>query len=651
MPVSAAERREPRFGPFTLDLAARELRDNGGKVPIQGLPFHILAILVERPGEWVTREELRTQLWVAGTFVDFDHGINTAVGKLRRALGDDSDAPRYIETLPRYGYRFIFPLDKEATPAGRQLQEMPTAPSRRMDRLIPLTWGGIVLLVLALLFFANVAGLRDRVIAKSTGPSLESLAVLPVKNFSGDPAQEYLADGMTDSIIAGLAQYKALKVISRTSVMGYKNTSERVPQIARELGVEGIVETSMMRSGNRLRVTAQLIDARRDQHLWAHSYDRELTDALAMQSELVQAITDEIHVHVTPQESMRARVSRRVDADALETTYKGRALLDYATREDQFRQAADLFQTAVDRDPSYAPAWAGLSEALWSMAAWGFEFVDPADVRDRAIESADRALALDENLPEAHMARAIVAVDGEWDLAVAKHHFEKALQLRPGYAGAHAWYGHILGGEPLQDFDQGYRHLDLARQLDPLSPWNDISPLAWWLFQGNPEKALAVGERAYQRHPTIWEVPYQIGYAQLALGQPKEAARSFEAALKLLEPERPAVVLSPLAVVYGITGRRSDARQILAEMELASKQRYISPAYLAVAYSSIDQKDEAFRLLNRALERRTPWLVICVPQNPLFLQGLRRDPRWNSFMDRLRQQVKLPTGEPDPYRN
>jgi len=503
-------------------------------------------------------------------------------------------------------------------------------------------------LVIVLLIALNVGRLRERVLGRADGPRIESLAVLPVKNFSGDPAQEFFADGMTDALIAGLAQIKAVKVISRTSVMHYKGSSQTLPQIAKELGVDGIVEASVMRSGDRVRITAQLIEAREDRHLWARNYEREMTDVLALQSELVQAIAGEIRVQVTPQESERLKTARQVEPEVYDATLKGKATLEHATREGEINQAIELFQKAIDRDPTYAPAWAGLGEATWYLAETGFEYVAPADVRDKAIAAAEKALELDGTLPDAHMARAVIALDGEWDVAKAQQHFERALELRPGYAAAHTFYGQVLGGQPLRRFDEARLHIDRGRELDPLSPWNDINMVAWRLYQGRPEETLEEGQRARQRNPTLWVIPWQMGFAQLLLGQPSLAVPEFEAAIKLLQPDRPAAVLAPLGLAYGLAGRRADALKILAELEQASQKRYISPYYLAVVYSGLGRMDEAFRLLDRALEQRTPWLVGCTTYDPESV-ALRRDPRWKPFIDRLRRLVRLPPGTPDPY--
>jgi tetratricopeptide (TPR) repeat protein len=275
------------------------------------------------------------------------------------------------------------------------------------------------------------------------------------------------------------------------------------------------------------------------------------------------------------------------------------------------------------------------------------ESVAPADVRNKAIAAAERALELDPNLAEAHKARAVIAFDGEWDLEKAERHFKKALELRPSFAAAHNSYFQLLDG-PLQRFDEARWHLDRGRELDPLSPWNDINLLGWWMNQRQLDKVLQEGERARQRDPTNWVIHWLMGFDQILLGQPNQAAPEFEAALKLVNPDRPAAILAPLGLAYGLARRQVDALKILAEMEQASQKRYISPFYLAVVYSGLDRMDGAFRLLGQALEQRTPWLVYCTSYDPASI-ALRRDPRWKSFIGQLRPLVRLPPGTPDPY--
>ena len=510
---------------------------------------------------------------------------------------------------------------------------------------------GVIALVacLAVLIGLNVGGVRDRLLHRAAGPSpIKSLAVLPLENLSGDKEQEYFADGMTEELITNLAKISALKVISRTSVMLYKGSKKPLPQIAKELNVDALIEGSVLREGGQVRITAQLIQASTDQHIWAESYQRDLRGVLALQGEIASAIADKVRAAVTPQESERLKAARQVDPEVYDQTLKAKAILEYATREEQFRQAIELFQKVVDRDPTYAPAWAGLGEALWSLAAMGNEYVAPAEVRDKAIAAADRALKLDPNLADAHKARAVIAIDGEWDLVKAQQEFEKALELRPAYAAAENLYGQIFVFTLLR-FDEARRHFDRARELDPLSPLNDFNAVAWWLYQGRFEKTLEEAERVMQRNPTLWIVRQQIGGARLELGQPGQAAAEFEAVLKLARPEPPPpVAFAALGLAYGLAGRRADALKVLAEMEQASKNRYISPYCLALVYSGLGRMDEAFRLLDQALEQRTPYLIISPRYDPGSV-GFRRDPRWKPFMERVRREMRLPPGTPNPY--
>jgi len=499
-----------------------------------------------------------------------------------------------------------------------------------------------------LLIALNVGGSRERLLDQAFGSRSISLAVLPMRNASGDSAQDSFSDGMTDALISGLGQIKALTVPSFTSVMLYKGAKKPLPQIAKELGVKRIVEASVLRSGVRVSITARLIDANKDRQIWTNKYDREITDVEVLQSELVQGIAAEIRVQVTPQESGRLKTTRRVDPEAFDSALKGKIMLENVEREKDIRQAIGFFQKAIDRDGTYAPAWAGLGQATWMLAASGFEFVAPGEVRDKAIAAAEKALELDEALADAHMARAVIAWDGEWDIAKTQQHFERALELRPGYASAHTMYGQLLGGQPLLRFEEAQRHIDRARELDPRPSWNEINSVALLMHQGRPEEAIREGDRALRKNPGVWIIRWLMGGAQLLLRQPTQAVPEYEAALDLLRPERPAAVLALLGLAYGLAGRQDDSIKILAEMEQASKRRYISPFFLAAAYSGVGRMDEAFQFVDRALEQRDPMLPFLTPYASWSL-ALRGDPRWKSFLDRLRRLVKLPPGAQDPY--
>ena len=540
-------------------------------------------------------------------------------------------------------------IDLRRLQAGSTLSGLQPAVRPTRWRSAKAVWLGLFALasVLVLFFVFARSNWRGRIFGGANTPHIESLAVLPLANLSGDPQQEYFADGMTEELISDLGNVGALRVISRTSVMQYKQTKKALPQIAKELNVDAIVEGSVLRSGNRVRITAQLIQAKAERHLWGKSYERDVADILTLQSDVAQAITSEVKAKITPQEQARLANTRPVNPEAYDVTLKGEELFQYATRPEQIQQAIGLFQRALEKDPTYAQAWAGLGEALWTLAATGFESIAPGEVRQKAIAASEKALELDENLPDAHVARATIAVDGEWDFSEAQRHYERALELRPGYAAAHRDYGEMLF-IPLSRFDEARRHLDRARELDPLSPWNDIYMVAWWRDQGLPDKAIEQAERARQSNPALWVIPLEMGFARFQLGHPNQAATEFEAALNLLGPERPAPVLAPLGLAYGLAGRRTEALKILDELKVESGKRYVPPNYLATVYAGLGRTDAAFQLLEQALKQRTPSLVY-LNRHDALSEVLRSDPRWQPFIERLRQAVRLPPGTPDPF--
>ncbi len=359
MPVSAPAARVLRFDTFELDLRAGELRKRGVKLRLQGQPLQVLAILLQRAGDVVTRDELRAQIWTADTFVDFDHSLHNAVARIREVLGDSAETPRYIETLPRRGYRFIAQVEEvgiqnlHRPPQSNQASEAPVGARRSMPRAV---------LALTVLTFVTIGLALWLVPAFShktkAGLPLRSIAVLPLDNLSGDPSQDYFVDGMTDQLITDLAKVGALRVTSRTSVMRYKGTKKSLPEIARELNVDGIIEGSVMRSGQRVRITAQLLNAPLDQHLWAETYDRDLGDVLRLQSEVAQAIAQQVRAEVTPEQRARLRSARPVNPEAYEAYLKGRYYLsNQFTMVQPLNKAKSYFQDAIRKDPGFALAY------------------------------------------------------------------------------------------------------------------------------------------------------------------------------------------------------------------------------------------------------------------------------------------------------
>ena len=358
-----------RFGSFEMDEVAGELRKDGAKIRLQEQPFQILQILLEHPGDVITREELRKRVWPSDTFVDFDHGINNAIKRLREALGDTAETPRFIETLPRRGYRFVAKLE---------------------------TSGGV-----------------------------RSLAVLPLENLSRDPEQEYFADGLTEALITNLAKIAALRIVSRTTAMTYKGTrSKSVPEIARELGADRIVEGTVLRSGDRVRISVQLIDAATDTHLWAENYERDLQDVLTLQGEMARAIADEIRVKLTPEEQAQLRPTRRVNAEAYELYLKGRYHWNKRNLPG-LTKGAEYFQQAIDRDPTYAAAYAGLADASSRLGFWTDAPPEEACARGKA--AALQAIEMDSTLSDAYAALAYTNLHYDFDIRAAREAAERAI--------------------------------------------------------------------------------------------------------------------------------------------------------------------------------------------------------------------------------
>src|ERR1700747_1738590 len=439
--VSPASNRTIQFGVFEVDFRAGELRRRGGKVKLQEQPLQILQILLESHGEVVTREELQQRIWPADTFVDFDHGLNNAIRRLREALGDSAETPRYIETLSRRGYRFISNFGAATSGA---------CPPR-------------------------------------------SLAVLPLENLSRDPEQEYFAEGLTEALITTLAKIGELRVASRTSAMQYKGARQPLRQIAQELGVDAIVEGTVLRDGERVRITAQLIAARQEAPLWAKAYNRALRDILTLQAEIAEAIAREVQIKIVPQERTRLAQVHPVDSQAYEAYLKGRYYWNRRSGKG-VGKAVQFFQQEIVKDPTYAAAYSGLADCLVLLGSLGA--VAPADGCGKAKTLALKALALDSSLAEAHTSLAWATAWYDFDFATAEREFERSLELDPRYATGHEFFGWVLA--MTGRFEEGYTEIKRAIRLDPLSsPIRFAMGCAYWSAHRFDE-AIAALEKAVE---------------------------------------------------------------------------------------------------------------------------------------------------------
>ena len=436
---------------FELDLRAGELRKRGLRVRLQQQPFQVLAMLLEHAGEVVSREELQKKLWPADTFVDFDHGLNKAINKIREALGDSAESPRFVETVARRGYRFLADVRvADAAPcsqpgartsASSRGRRSRSPGSRRQTRDAHTSSAATCVDDIGVRA-ARPAGLSRRLEASfrnRPSPVIRSLAVLPLESLSSDASQDYFADGMTDELISDLGQISALRVISRTSVMAYKHTRKSLPQIARELNVDAVVEGTVLRSGDQVRITAQLIDASADRHVWSQSYQGELRDTLALQNNVARAIADQIRINVNPQEQAALRNVTVVNPVAYESYLKGRYFWNKRTA-DGLKVALAYFNQAIDEDPKYAQAYSGLADTYALLGDWQYAVMTPKEALPKAKAAAIKALELDSALGEAHNSLAFCLDGFDWDFDAAGKEFRRAIELNPGYATAHHWY-------------------------------------------------------------------------------------------------------------------------------------------------------------------------------------------------------------------
>jgi TolB-like protein/DNA-binding winged helix-turn-helix (wHTH) protein len=626
MPTSTSGARILRFDDFKLDVRAGELRKHGVKLRLQGQPLQVLAALLNRPGDLVTREELRAQIWAVDTFVDFDHSLHNAIARLREVLNDSADAPRYIETLPRRGYRFIAPVNKVETQPSSPAEvplAAPAGPNPARSRAY------LVATILALLIISGTLWLAHTAThPTSAATRFDSIAVLPLDNLSGDPSEDFFADGMTDQLITDLAKVSSLRVISRTSVMSYKGAKKPLPQIARELHVAAIVEGSVIRSGERVRVTAQLLEASTDQHLWADTYDRNLDDVLKLQGEVAAAIAQQVRAQLTPQQQAQLRLAHAVNPAAYDAYLKGRLYFttEY-TKPDSLRKAQHDFEESIQKDPKFALAYAGLADTYVYLAYAG------ALERDQAYRSAKEALAkaveLDESIGEAHDTLGALNWRFDWDWSSADREFNRAIALAPSYSCAHEDRAIFLGFIGHQS--EALAEIAKIDQLDygPSSAGSESA--TYYLLQDYPA-LMEASRRALLLEPKDWSQHYYLGVAYEATGKLSEAITEYKKAMEMTEgDQRPAVAL---AHAYAAVGKKSDGDRMLRDLERKSKQTPLSPYTMAMIYAVLGENDKAFEFLEKAYAEKSLDLSFSLKSDPL-LHSLHSDPRFQSLLRRI----------------
>ncbi len=624
MTPSSSAPRIVRFGVFEFNRESGELRKHGFRIKLQGQPVHLLGMLLERPGEVVSREELQKRLWQSDTFVDFEHSLNAAIKRLRAALGDSADSPRFIETLARRGYRFIAPLTRVEAPSERAAPEpLPAQPAPgvgRASRLAAVIASGVVLAAAAALIGSGA--LRNR----TTSGSIRSLAVLPLANLSGDRDQDYFVDGMTDALRQNLESIHALRIISRTSSVHYRGSNKSLPEIARELGVEAAVEGSVLRSGDRVRITVELVEASTERHLWGNSYERDLKDVFGVQSQVAGEIAGEIRVSLTPHDRARLARTYAPNPDAYLAYAKGRFLWNRRTEQDMIKAIA-RFQEAIEKDRDYALAYDGMADC-WVALGW-YAYLSPSETFPHAREAVNRALSLDDSLSEAHTSLAFVSVYYDRDWEKAEREFRRSIELNPNYANGHHWYAEFLSlaGRHEEAIAQAER----ARELDPISTIINTWVGSRYFFARQYDKAIEQYRNAVEMDPAFVPVHLVLGRAYEQKQMYREAIVEMQKAVSLSGGSP--VYLAALAHAYGAAGRRPDAQRSLQALRKLSKETYVSPVDLAVAYLGLGQTDSALALLEQGMEERSPRIAF-LGVDPDF-DGLRSDTRFQRLITRI----------------
>ena len=567
-----------RFGPYEADLRSAELRKNGQKIKIQEQPFQVLAMLLAQPGQMVTREELRKKLWATDTFVDFEHGLNTAIRKVREALEDSAVTPHFIETLARRGYRFVAPVKR--------------AP------------------------------------ACASEAEIRSIAVLPLENLSGDQAQEYFADALTEELVTNLGKAGTLRVISRTSVMHYKGSKKALPEIARELNVDAVVEGTVRRQGNRVRVTANLIHAATDCHLWAEAYEHDLKNMLAAQSDVTSAIAGDIRQKLTPEGERRvvAPSPHPVNPEAYDAYLRGRYYAQRLTREG-VQKSSEFFGRAIQVDSLYAPAYAALADSyVQASLNLGRQ---RENICAQGRECARRALALDPGLAEAHAAVAGVAFRFDWDWALAENEFEHALLLNPNLATVRESYGEFL--MRMGRCDESIAEYKRAQSLDPLSLLVNTE-LGWgYGFAGRHEESIAQFQEVLELDANFAIARFSLGVGYELVGRHDGAIGELTLALAVDKDNW--VFLAYLGYVYGRANQQRDALEVLAQLQERAKDEHVSPFGFAMVHLGLCQHDKALTFFEEAYQQHDPWLITLKASHEL--DPLRSEPRFQNLLRQM----------------
>ena len=613
-----------RFGPFELDGGSCELRKNTIRLKITGQPLQILGMLLERSGAMVTREELRERLWAVDTFVDFEHSLNTAIKRLRRALDDDPERPRYVETVPRYGYRFIGVIETEPAHLDGPRPGFSVAGSAEFSPRVALpgptrspkrTWAWITLLIVLSALLATLS----LQLLKPAPPRTTSVVVLPFVNASGDENLDYLADGLADNVIDQLSQLRGFDVVAWSLASRYRLKDPA--SAGKELGVGAVLTGSVTKDGNNVVVRSELLDPMTGRHLWGQEYTRNLADLRSLQFEITSDIARRFGLQLTDVEKQRLGKQRADNPEAYELYLKGRYYSGKGTKEGLAKGLENL-QQATEKDPNYALAYSGLAYYYFVAMDW---LLPPREASEKSRAAAEKALSLDDSLAEAHTMLGIVHWTYDWNWVAAENEFRRSIELNPSYAPAHQFYGLYLAS--LGRSDEAISESRRALALDPLS--SELNGFLGQVLERTRHTAEAIQQqqKTVELDPNNWFSHLGLGFAYLQGKQYPNAIAEFNHAVRL---ENNPDALGALGLAYGLAGDRGQAQAILRVLQQRSAKSYVPPYDFAQLYIGLGDKDKAFQWLEKARQDRgfaVAWLNVATD-----VDSLRSDPRFEELL-------------------
>ena len=639
---------------FELDPHAYELRRADRSVKLERIPMELLLLLVESRGQLVTREQIIERIWGKDVFLDADTSINSAIRKIRQVLKDDPEQPKFIQTVTGRGYRFIGGVTDVVPLSLAPPGQAPLGPNQGLQaagdlaspaetitqvRRLALRFHGrparVAVAAVALLLLLGAIGYWSSQRRSLLRPQFKTIAVLPLQNYSGDPQQEYFVDGMTDSVIADLGKIKDLRVISRTSVTPYKNSRKSMREIASDLHADAVIEGSVARSADRVRITVQLIDAARDQHLWSESYEREMKDIFALQSQVAQAIAEQVHAVVTPEEQGHLSRSHVIDPDVYELYLKGRHIMERGGLQD-VQTAIGYFQSGLEKDPDNALLYTGLADAYIDKMMDVHE--SPAEATSKARVAAEKALQLDDSLAEAHTSLGMIKLSYDWDWAGAEHEFKRAIELNPGYPLAYVMYGQYLTMVGRQT--DAVPYFEKAHKLDPLFGQSYRGEGYSCFMAHKYDEAIVQYRKALELEPDA------ITYFGLVLARAEggDSATAITEAEKATKVDNSPLLLTSLASAYARAGRRVDANHVLRRLQAlwerqgtapawhTARSPYVCPYEVAGVYAQLGDRDRAIDWLDKAYRNRS--CLYWLRQDPRF-DSIRSDPRFQELLAKM----------------